>query len=108
VSDSLKRKSKCAGNIKSYPANGGQANMNGNVLPIPQMLNAMGAGHWELVVVVPAAPNVFEFVFKQPVPWRLIWKRKRHAVGGTQASLAWLDRLSARRANKHSSTVCEV
>ena len=50
------------------PSNGAQANVAGSLMPIPRMLDALGSASWELVCVVPTAPNVFEFVFKQPVP----------------------------------------
>ena len=51
---------------QTVPSNNGQINMNGQPVTIPQMLNIAGSESWELAVVVPVAPGVFEFVFKRP------------------------------------------
>ena len=50
---------------QTVASNGGQANLGGQVVPVPQMLNMVGSENWELAVVVPVAPNVLEFIFKR-------------------------------------------
>jgi hypothetical protein len=50
---------------QTVPTQNGQANMNGEIVSILQMLNQMGAAHRDLAAVAPLQPGVVEFVFKR-------------------------------------------